>query len=527
MKRTPTGNLRALRKVSSRMTLKEIKSCIEGIEGLEIQGERVGTVSPYWGLLVQVKNMFPHKYLERIRRVIYLNDFGDIPKPTSVIVRLDPKDYIKVNDRWIRCIKIKGVTGRIAVIKQGRRRHIRWLGIGNIQFLLPCTNPDGTIEDFRFDVGEPYGAKRFRSVINEFVLSQWAFSQGCAVMVPLGMGVYEDRELLYKGEPIAFSIWGVEHPEDSRSGDELDGRFFRMLDDVEVAKSQRETWNVFQKALSWMRQHHAQIIAEMRRNHDAGLVHHEVHFNNTLFFDNSVTIADWEEAAHRRNLTRCQFLDSILIDLVRLIEHCCGEERVYRDYYSRLYRLAAGSGIEIANFHTVNYFMDYFRDNEVSQNDRERLEVLQEALLTEHNARTDLIEQLVRKLIVALFGKGNFGKGVDWRDVAQPFQAGFSDDKPVWQPETTTAFDPKLFVQKGEWPYGKKRRHPTKAIRRAEEAIYEGRFEDAVEIYESVLRYGRKHSRDFDNYVHHNLASLYLAIRRDEKAKTHFDLIAS
>ena len=91
------------------------------------------------------------------------------------------------------------------------------------------------------------------------------FSKGRAVMLPIGMGIYEDRELVYKGEPIAFSIWGIEHPDDSRSGDELDARYFRMLDEIEVASSKKEMWKVFQEALSWMRQHHAQIIAEMRK----------------------------------------------------------------------------------------------------------------------------------------------------------------------------------------------------------------------------------------------------------------------
>jgi hypothetical protein len=103
---------------------------------------------------------------------------------------------------------------------------------------------------------------------------------------------------------------------------------------------------------------------------------------------------------------------------------------------------------------------------------------------------------------------------------------GFSDDNPIWQPEATTTFDPKLFVQKGEWPYGKKKKHPTKAIHRAEEAIYEARFEDAIRIYENILRYGHKRKRDFDSYIHHNLASLYFVLRQDKKAKTHFDLKA-
>jgi len=523
---SPVGNLKVLRNVSSKMTLKEIKSCIGSLKGFKVQNKSVGIVSPYWGLFVQIENKLPSKYLEKIRRVIYLKHFGDISKPTSVIIKLDPKDYIKVNNRWVRAIKIKGITGRIAMIKKGKLRHIRLLGVGNIPFLLPYTNPDGTIEDFRFDVGEPYRAKRFRSVINEVVLSQYALSQGRAVMVPIGMGIYEDDELLYKGEPIAFSIWAVEHPDDSRYGDELDARFFHMLDEIEVATSKEERWKAFQESLWWMRQHHFQIIAEMRKNHDIGLVHYEVHFNNTFFFDNSLTIADWEEGAPRYNLSRYQFLDSIVADLVRLIEHCCSEERVYRQYYNRLSWLAAESGIEIPGFQTVNYFMYYFHENEVNHDDREKLQSLQERLLTERKGKAHLTKRLVGKLILTVFGRGRFGKGINWKDVARPFTPGFSDDNPIWQPEATTTFDPKLFVQKGEWPYGKKKKHPTKVIHRAEEAIYEGRFEDAIKIYENILRYGHKRNRDFDSYIHHNLASLYFALRQDKKAKTHFDFKA-
>jgi len=520
------GNLKALRNVSSKMTLKEIKSCIESLEGFKIQNKGTGIISPYWGLFVQVANKLPSKYLEKIRNVICLEYLGDILKPTSVIIKLDPTDFIKENNRWIRAIKIKGITNRISMIKEGKFRHIRFLGQGNIPFLLPYMNPDGTREDFRFDVGEPYRAKRFRSVINEVVLTKYALSQGRAVMVPIGMGVYEDDELLYKGEPIAFSIWGIEHPDDLRSGDELDARFFRMLDEIEVATSKEEMWKMFQEALSWMHVHHAQIIAEMRKNHDIGLVHHEVHFNNTLLFDNSLTIVDWEEAAPRYNLSRCQFLDSIVVDLIRLIENCCSEERVYREYYNRSSWLAAESGIEISAFRTVNYFTYYFRDNELNQEDREKLQSLQEKLLTECKERAALIERFVGKLVLTVFDRGHFGKGINWKDVARPFMPGFSDDNPVWQPEATTTFDPKLFVQKGEWPYGRKKKHPTKAISRAEEAIYEGRFEDAIKIYENILRYGHKRNRDFDSYIHHNLASLYLVLRQDKKAKTHFDLKA-
>jgi len=517
-------NLKVSKQVSSEMTIEQIKSCIRGLKGIKIQNKNGGMVSPYWGLFIQVANKLPAKYFDKIREVVYLKHFGNIPKPTSLIIKFDPKDYIKVNNRWVRAIKIKGISNRIKTIKKGELRHIRFLGLGNIPFLLPYTNPDGTREDIRFDVGEPYRAKRFRSVLNEVLLTQYAFSHGRAVMVPIGIGIYEDIELLYKGEPIAYSIWGIEHPDDLRSADELDARFFHMLDEIEVSSSEEEKWKAFKQALTWMHQHHAQIVVEMRKNHDIGLVHYEVHFNNTLFFDNSSTISDWEEGAHRCNLTRPQFLDSIVVDLVRLIEHCCSEERVYRQYYNMLSWFAAESGIEIPDFQTVNYFMYYFHKNEVNQDEREKLQSLQEKLLTERRGKAGLIERLVGKLILPLFGRGHFGKGINWKDVSRPFMPGFSDDDPIWQAEATTTFDPKLFVQKGVWPYGRKKKHPTKAIHRAEEAIYEGRFEDAIKIYESILRYGHKRNRNFDSYIHHNLASLYFALRQDRKAKTHFVL---
>jgi len=123
-----------------------------------------------------------------------------------------------------------------------------------------------------------------------------------------------------------------------------------------------------------------------------------------------LTILDWEEGAHRCNLTRPQFLDGIVVDLIRLIENCCSEERVYREYYSRLSRLAAESGIKIPVFQTVNYFMYYFHENEVNQDDREKLQSLQEKLLTECKERADLIETFLGNLILAVFDRGHFGK---------------------------------------------------------------------------------------------------------------------
>jgi hypothetical protein len=124
-----------------------------------------------------------------------------------------------------------------------------------------------------------------------------------------------------------------------------------------------------------------------------------------------LTIADWEEAAHRYNLSRCQFLDGIVVDLVRLIENCCSEERIYRQYYNRLSWLAAESGIKIPVLQTMNYFMYYFHENEVNQDDREKLQSLQEKLLMECKERADLIETFLGNLILTVFDRGHYISG--------------------------------------------------------------------------------------------------------------------
>ena len=77
---SPVGNLKVLRNVSSKMPLKKIKSCIGSLKGFKAQNKSDGVVSPYWGLFVQIENKLPSKYLDKIRRVIYLKDFGDISK---------------------------------------------------------------------------------------------------------------------------------------------------------------------------------------------------------------------------------------------------------------------------------------------------------------------------------------------------------------------------------------------------------------------------------------------------------------
>jgi hypothetical protein len=88
---SPVDNLKVLRNVSSKMTLKQIKSCIGNLEGFKIQNNDNGIVSPYWGFFALVARRLPDKYLDKIREVVGLKHFGDISKPTSVIIKFDPK----------------------------------------------------------------------------------------------------------------------------------------------------------------------------------------------------------------------------------------------------------------------------------------------------------------------------------------------------------------------------------------------------------------------------------------------------
>ena len=114
------NNLRVLRNVSSKMAMSQIKSCIRSLHDFTIQTKEDETVSPYWGFFIHIANRLPATYLRRIREVVYLRHFGDVLKPTSIIVKFDPKDYTQINNRWIRAIKIKGITNRIGMVKKGR-----------------------------------------------------------------------------------------------------------------------------------------------------------------------------------------------------------------------------------------------------------------------------------------------------------------------------------------------------------------------------------------------------------------------
>jgi hypothetical protein len=497
---------------SSRMRPAEVEDCVRGLPGLQLQAAAPESiVQPHWGLFAETLDALAPPLRERIRAVVNLADPGDLPGPEKTIVRLAPEHYVRLGERTVRAIKLKGIGSRLAEIKRGSARHLRLLGRGDIPILVPYLTPAGEEKTVPFDVGEPYGAKRFRSALNEIVMARIAARQGCAVPAALGVGVYRDAELLFKGEPAGFSIWGVGHPEDERFDAQWRERFAR--DCEHLAKPGAGARDVLGASLEWTCARMARLLAEARRYHSAGLVHHEPQFDNHAFFGESLSVVDWEEAAHCSRLSRVQFLESVLIDLYKLVCYCCA----FEDEYAAL--LARAGEIE-ARPMACNWFAAYF--DTLDAVGSAALESLLPMRLHEYRKR-GAFREVALPLIDASCSDLRFGDGVDWEDVARPFQDGFSAGAPRWQPEASTAFDLKLFVRKGARgvPGNERDVHPSDAIREAEQAVYQGRFAAAVGGYRRILEAGPVQA-SHRQYLCHNLAALCLALRRDADALTYF-----
>lgn len=482
--------------LSSRMSMRDIAARFEQLSGLQVESTPARTdVTPHWGMF-ETATALPPETLARIRAAVYLEDHGDIARPEKTIIRLPSASGTIINGRCIRAVKLKGISSRLRTIKAGAARHIRLLGRGDIPLLVPYLSRAGTVEEIPFEVGEPYGAKRFRSVITEVAITRYAASRGCAVLAPIACGFYTDSDLQFKGEPAAFSIWGVPHSEDERFDAEWRTQFLHA----------RERPETLEASLRWTRGRLERLLAQARGYHAAGLVHHEPQFDNHACAEDVLIVMDWEEAAHCSQLTRAQFMESVLIDLYKLICYCCAYEQEYATRMTQPphpwfeYYFEGLQGSEAAGLRSLL---------PLRLSEPRKRGPFREAVLP-------LIEQRCRHL--------RFGPGVDWAEVARPFEHGYGSDAPLWRPHASTTFDPKLHVRKGArgLPGGDKLTHPSTGIQAAEQCLYDGRFGDACEHYGHLLacepdRGPRQH------YLLHNLASLCLALHRDEEARGYFE----
>ncbi|MBI3371057.1 MAG: tetratricopeptide repeat protein [Betaproteobacteria bacterium] len=504
--------------LSSRMTPTQIEACIGQCPALRVQPSYPGAcVAPHWGLLGESAAALPPPVRKRITRVVNLLDAGDIERAEKTILRLTPDAVIPIGDRMIRAIKLKGISPRLSTIKRGEARHVRLPGRGDIPILVPYLTPAGTVREIPYDVGEPYGAKRFRSVANEIAITRIAARDGCQVLVPLGFGIYRDADLRFKGEPAAFSIWGLEHSDDERFDAQWRQRFARDSDDLrELAARDRVGYRSrFEVAFGWVRDHLEAILAAAARYHRAGLVHHEPQFDNHGFYGDTPTVMDWEEAAHCSRLTRAQFVESVLIDVFKLICYCCAYEWEFANLAEQM---SAGREPELSPH---NWFTAYF--GTLNSATTARLGALLPLRLGESEGRSAFREAML-PLVEEHCNDLAFGGGVDWDDVARPFSSGFSADAPAWQPDASTTFDLRLYVRKGArgLPGSDRIVHPSEPIREAEQTLYDGRFSEARDRYERILAQEPAAS-PHQAYLHHNLASLCFALREDAAAKAWFD----
>lgn len=500
------------------MSLAAIKECIAALDGLQIRAANRGHLSPYWGLFEPVVGKLEPRVAERIADVVTLFHPGDRPRPEKTVLTLGSADQFEIGGRHVRAIKLKGISPRLLAVGRGEVRHIRLLGRGDIPTLVPYLNPAGEERFVTFDVGEPYCAKKFRSVLNETVIVAEAWRRGCAVAVPLGLGIYEDPALFFKGEPVGFSIWGVEHPEDERFDEQWRARFKADCAGIAHAADAQTRAVILLDSVRWTRRRLSGLLREARRYHAAGFVHHELQFDNHAYCGESLSVLDWEEAAHCTQLSRAQFLESVLIDLYKLVCYCGVLEREYGSAIER--HALAREHLDRELLHT-NWFIHYF------ESPGSAIAAKLAALLPmdiRDGAARGAFRSAVYPLIESLYAGLAFGPGLDWVQVARPFEDGFSAAAPRWRPEASTTFDPRLFVKKGNRAPGSDALvQPSAEIADAEKAIHTGCFADAVDIYARLLE-----ADDGDGmhrqYISHNLAALCLALRRDAEAERYFQM---
>ncbi len=483
---------------------------------VEQQNPPQAPTSPRWGLLHAA---LPPTVAERIRKVVDLRDEGDVLRPEKTLIRLAEHEHLKVGGRCFRTIKLKGISRQLARIKRGERRHIRLLGRGDIPYLVPYLDAAGEQRFVEFDVGEPYGAKRLRSVATEVSVTLAARAANCATLLPLGAGFYADPDLEFKGEPAAFSIWGVEHPNDQRFDQSWKQDFHqcRLQARAIGTGAENASWALIKASFEGTRHRLEAILRQARTFHAAGLVHHELQFDNHAFCGDSLSVLDWEEAAPANQLTRAQFMESVLIDLFKLICYCCAYQREYvalseQQGCSQLSRTAAGLD--------ANWLEVYFDSGDPA--------VIREfAGLLPMNLRDQAARGPFRAVLLpriqSLYQGLDFGSGVDWETEARPFLTGFGPTSPAWQPHASTTFDLKLFTRKGNRgvPCENDEMMDNEAVSLGETAVHEGRFEDALTIYAAQAN-AAPTTQSLYEYYCHNAAGLCFALRRDDEAAEYF-----
>lgn len=502
------------------MSLVQLEATIRDLPGLTLEDPQPDrSVSPYWG---RFGCDLTAPTLARIRDVIHLRDEGDLPRPEKTLIRLGRRDQVAAQRRRIRAIKLKGISPQIGKVKRGERRHIRLLGRGDIPILVPYLTPQGAERLVSYDVGEPYGAKRARSVLNEVTITRAAQAAGCATLLPIGVGLYEDRDLRFKGEPIGFSILGVEHPEDERFDQTWRTHFEQCRGCLQAlgGGGSDAARRVIEDSFGWTIEHLAALLRQARRFHAAGFVHHELQLDNHAFYRDSPSVLDWEEAAHASQLTRAQFMESALIDLFKLVCYCSVLEE---EYQSLGPPPAHGEHSAQTRPFPHNWFRYYFEgiDPEVER----ALAGLLPMSLSDRAGRRPF-RDAVLPLLQELYSGLSFGDGIDWGDVARPFEPGFSAQAPRYEPAASTTFDPRLFVRKGARgiPGSGEARPPNDAIRDAETTLHEGRFEEALALYTALAR-DTPAAHPLRIYLCHNVASLCLALRKDDEGQAYFEQV--
>ena len=222
----------------------------------------------------------------------------------TVIIPL--QSPLEIEGKTIYALRLKGVypqakEGLVLPYKEGN---------GFVSYLLPVTGKDiisSTTERTDFSAQGSMNLKRLKSE----VLTALELGPNRTDML-LGFGTYED--LQYNGQPVGFSVYGMERKDDVRVLTYLKTKYGeRMSHDRE----ERPRWAIIPPTSTILAQNTGRLLREM---HEIGLIHGYPHLGNYGILDpQQCRLLDLDTAVRMSTIPAEQRAAFIYLDLARVI----------------------------------------------------------------------------------------------------------------------------------------------------------------------------------------------------------------
>jgi len=505
--------LALLHKINSRMNVDQIKSSFASVPGLEIQnGNDMSRTEPFWGIFKERVAGFKEVHLERVKRIINLDDFGDVFLPEKSFFALPESDFFAAAGHTIRSIKVKGISPHLLPVALGQRRHLRNSGYGNVPYLEQNVGPTGERTATLNMVGQPYGGKIVRTTFNELILTECQLISNQRTMVPLAAGFLQNQRLCFKGEPIAFLVLGLPSPSDRRVSDGIFESHNRLSKAV-FGPSTTVTARTIGHALNleWPQMHArlSRFLGELAQQHRSGFIHGAATLGNIGEHENDCYFVDWEASAHADQLSKEQFLGSAASELLSALDYCTQVEfDLMGEFVNSIERLY---GVTISPRPADQWIRHYFAGCDLHESELAKLDQL--FPLTSNDPRANQFIDLIQPILARTIEIQDYGAGQDWSDLGIPFEdCDTLRSEEVPHEHQTVEF--RLFVPFGLAHFGDTfQDHPHQAIKKVEEDIHAGEFDAARAKYLEML--SLEELAPYRNYLLYNVAVIYFRERQD------------